>query len=240
MKRFITLVLALSLAGACAPENMLVLEESEAPEAPIAEEPEIEVAGGRINDLDIVVFLDRSGSMQDDTERVAQGIVRLRADIEDRADSYRIWFTVTDPAALAYVGPFGPEDSDVDLLMAPELLSYSHEKPLGAVWKWYQIRDSWASNERDQLLILVTDEDDKTGLEPAQFSEWLDQVKEDDMSIDLVSVGAYTEGPDGCGDEVSQKLIDLAEIRGNKMVDLCEEGWEGWLAETSFLTEWRD
>ncbi len=238
MSRTITLLLLVASVSGCGVEYELGADELVPWTEPVVSEAPIVDAEPRIRDLDVLVVLDGSGSMSDDREAVSRGIVQLKHDIEDRADVWGITFLTADPAIPAYIGPFGPEDSDADLKLAPGMLPVNGgERPFGAAYNFLRNHPNHIHPGRDLLLFVVTDEDEQTtGISAEAFDDWLDSVKEgSEDRVDVVSIASIDET---CSPDVAYKLMELAHIRNSTVVDLCSPDWEGWLAETSFLTAW--
>ena len=80
----------------------------------------------RLEELDVLVVLDTSGSMRDNYEDVADGMEILRTDIESLTLDYRFGYITMDPTDLSYVGPYDSSSTAIDMLMAPSPVSYTH------------------------------------------------------------------------------------------------------------------
>ena len=75
-----------------------------------------------LGDLDVLIVLDTSGSMQDNYDDVATGMDILRVDIESLTLDYKFGYITMDPSSLSYTGPYDSSSSTIDMLMAPSLL----------------------------------------------------------------------------------------------------------------------
>ena len=67
-----------------------------------------------IGELDVLIVLDTSGSMTDDTTLVGTGIELFRKDIEGLTTQYRFGFITTDENRLSYSGPYDSTSSSID------------------------------------------------------------------------------------------------------------------------------
>ncbi len=230
------LLAAFALVG-CAQDYTLEHTPPQHASAPVEQEANPDpIPEYSMRDLDVVVVMDGSGSMQDDRERVARGVTLLSDDIRERAQNWSITFVTSDPGELGLVGPFGPDDSPATLATAPFMLPVTGvELPFGALYSTFLSNGDLFPRSRDLLVFMVTDEDDHTfGVTVPQFDEWLDSLKDDDAIVDVVAI-ADVSGT--CGSEDPARLAGLAELRGTQLVDLCGENWEDWLDQTSILTD---
>ena len=64
------------------------------------------VQADKLEELDVLVVLDTSGSMHDNYEDVADGMEILRTDIESLTLDYKFGYITMDPTRLSYVGPY--------------------------------------------------------------------------------------------------------------------------------------
>jgi uncharacterized protein with von Willebrand factor type A (vWA) domain len=63
------------------------------------------IQADRLEELDVLVVLDTSGSMRDNYEDVADGMDILRTDIESLTLDYKFGYITMDPMNLSYTGP---------------------------------------------------------------------------------------------------------------------------------------
>jgi len=196
-----------------------------------------------IEELDVLIALDTSGSMSDNFADVANGMELLRSDIESIALDYQFGYITMDPSNLGYVGPYNSSSSTIDMLMAPNLLpSAGYEQGFAATYYFFESDEgkSFSRPEADFLLFLISDEDEQSGITAEIFQEWL-QEEFDGVRHDAVVV-IQTEDSEECGHlyGVGYKYEELASLYEKNAIDICEKDWSSWLSETSYLTEIKD
>ena len=89
-------------------------------------------------------------------------------------------------------------------------------------------------------MFLISDEDEQSSISAIIFEEWL-QEEFSDVRHDVVVV-IQVEDSEDCGYiyGVGYEYQELASLYGKGAIDICEEDWSSWLAETSYLTEVKD
>tara|TARA_Y100000310_G_scaffold70314_1_gene65925 strand:- start:7754 stop:8716 length:963 start_codon:yes stop_codon:yes gene_type:complete len=195
----------------------------------------------QIEDLDVLVVLDTSGSMRDNDEIVGTGIEIFRTDVESLTSQYQFGFITMDSDSLSYVGPYDSSSSSIDLILAPSLLSStSGEAGFEATYIFLMSEDGiyFRRPDADFLLFLISDEEEQSSLSSQIFYEWLHEFFPD-ISHDVTVI---TTTPGGeCSSEWGQgtgyKYVELANLYNKDAIDICDEDWEVWLAESSFLTQ---
>ncbi len=193
----------------------------------------------QLEELDVLVVLDTSGSMSDNYEDVADGMDMLRVDIESLTLDYKFGYITMDPTDLSYIGPYDSSSTAIDMLMAPSLLSSTfYEEGFGATYTFLESEagSAFRRPEADFLLFLISDEDEQSAITPDLFYDWLhDEFKE--VSHDVVCV---VNPDDGSGNtwanEIGYKYIELSDLYGKDTVNLQDEDWSAWLADSSYLT----
>jgi hypothetical protein len=197
----------------------------------------------QLEELDVLVVLDTSGSMSDNYDDVADGMELLRTDIESLTLDYRFGYITMDPGLLSYIGPYDSSSTAIDMLMAPTLLPMTMlEEGFGATYTFFATEEGLAFRrpEADFLLFLISDEDEQSAIQPDLFYDWMhDEFK--DISHDVVCV---VNPDDGSGstwaNEIGYKYIELADLYGKDTVDLGSEDWSVWLSDSSYLTQIKD
>jgi hypothetical protein len=196
-----------------------------------------------IEDLDVLVVLDTSGSMTDNYEDVASGMDLLRLDIESLTLDYQFGYITMDPTELGYVGPYDSSSTVIDMLMAPSLLPMTMlEEGFSATYAFLNSEDglNFKRPEADFLLFLISDEDEQSSLSADIFHDWLDQEFQD-VQHDVVCVVNPDYGQDtSWGNEIGYKYIELANLYTKDIIDIEEEDWSIWLSDSSYLTERKD
>ena len=197
----------------------------------------------QIDELDVLVVLDTSGSMHDNYDDVASGMELLRSDIESLTLDYQFGYITMDPTNLGFIGPYSSSSSAIDMLMAPSLLPAAGlEEGFASSYTFLSSADGleFRRPEADFLLFLISDEDEQSEIAADLFHEWLnDEFK--DVRHDIVCVVTPDNGDTNTwGNEIGYKYIELSTIYGKDIIDIHEEDWSVWLSESSYLTEKRD
>ncbi len=200
------------------------------------------VQADQLEELDVLVVLDTSGSMHDNYEDVADGMEILRTDIESLTLDYQFGYITMDPTRLSYVGPYDSSSTAIDMLMAPSLLpSTMLEEGFGATYTFLESEEGLAFRrpEADFLLFLISDEDEQSAISSDLFYDWLhDEFK--DVNHDVVSIANPDDENASWAHEIGYKYIDLANLYGKDVLDIKAEDWSIWLSDSSYLTQLQD
>ena len=201
------------------------------------------VQAEQLGALDVLVALDTSGSMSDNYEDVADGMEILRTDIESLTIDYQFGYITMDPTQLSYVGPYDASASAIDMLMAPSLLdSTFYEEGFGATYTFLDSEEGLAFRrpDADFLLFLISDEDEQSAITADLFYEWMhDEFK--DVNHDVACIANPDDGNgNSWSNEIGHKYIKLSDLYGKDLIDIKEEDWSVWLAESSYLTQVKD
>ncbi|MDB4337489.1 VWA domain-containing protein [bacterium] len=197
----------------------------------------------QIEELDVLVVLDTSGSMSDNYDDVADGMDILRSDIESLTLDYQFGYITMDPQEISYLGPFDHTASTIDMLMAPSLLPVtSLEEGFAATYEFLNSEDGYMFRRpnADFLLFLISDEDEQSAISSSIFYEWLHEELVD-VKHDTVAV-ANPEGDatNSWANEIGYKYIELAHLYNKDILDIKSEDWSVWLSDSSYLTQHKD
>ena len=192
----------------------------------------------QLEELDVLVVLDTSGSMSDNYNDVADGMDILRSDIESLTLDYRFGYITMDPTNLSYVGPYDSSSSTIDMLMAPSLLPATMlEEGFSSTYTFLGSEDgmSFRRPDADFLLFLISDENEQSSISSDLFYDWLhDEFK--DSSHDVVAITQLENSQCGYTYDIGYKYEELANLYGKDPIDICEEDWSVWLSASSYLT----
>jgi len=201
------------------------------------------VQAKQLEELDVLIALDTSGSMYDNYDDVADGMDILRTDIESLTLDYKFGYITMDPTNLSYVGPYDSSSTTIDMLMAPGLLdSTFYEEGFGATYTFFDTPEGLEFRRpgADFLLFLISDEDEQSAISADLFYDWMHEEFKD-VNHDVVCV---VHPDDGSGShwstEIGYKYAELASLYGKDVVDLQAEDWSAWLSESSYLTQLKD
>ena len=193
----------------------------------------------RLEELDVLVVLDTSGSMRDNYEDVADGMEILRTDIESLTLDYRFGYITMDPTDLSYVGPYDSSSTAIDMLMAPSLLSSTfYEEGFSATYSFLDTEEGLAfrRDEADFLLFLISDEDEQSAISADLFYDWMhDEFK--DVNHDVVTIVNPDDENASWANEIGYKYIELSNLYNKDVLDIKAENWSVWLSDSSYLTQ---
>jgi len=201
------------------------------------------VQPNQLEELDVLVVLDTSGSMSDNYNDVADGMDMLRSDIESLTLDYRFGYITMDPNDLNYLGPYDSSSSTIDMLMAPGLLPMTMpEEGFAATYNFFSALEPYDFRRpgADFLLFLISDEDEQSAITADLFYDWMhDEFKE--VNHDVVCVINPDDGSaNSWSHEIGFKYIELSDLYGKSAVDLQAEDWSVWLSDSSYLTQVKD
>ena len=234
MKHFISIVFSFFIAG-CSGDYQVVDRQ----EVKVVVDSFVQTE--RLEELDVLVVLDTSGSMSDNYDDVGDGMDILRSDIESLTLDYRFGYITMDPTNLSYVGPFDVSSSAIEMLMAPSMLPMTGlEEGFGATYTFFGSEEGsvFRRPEADFLLFLISDEDEQSAISPDLFYDWLHDEFQD-VNHDVVCVINPDDGSEQSSwqNEIGYKYIELADLYGKDTVDLQSEDWSAWLSDSSYLTQ---
>ena len=196
------------------------------------------VQPSQLEELDVLVALDTSGSMMDNYENVAEGMEILRADIEHLTLDYQFGYITMDPNEFSYLGPYDSSATTIDMLMAPSLLPTTRlEEGFSSTYTFLQSEEGrgFKRPDADFLLFLISDEDEQSGISSALFYDWMhDEFS--DVNHDVVCIANPDDENGGWANEVGHKYIELSHLYGKNLIDIKTEDWSVWLSASSYLT----
>tara|TARA_Y100000034_G_scaffold24275_1_gene28264 strand:+ start:1467 stop:2336 length:870 start_codon:yes stop_codon:yes gene_type:complete len=196
----------------------------------------------QIEELDVLISLDTSGSMRDNYEDVANGMDLLRADIETLTLDYQFGYITMDPTNLSYLGPYTSSTSAIDMLLAPSLLPGTmYEEGFAATYSFLNSEEGigFRRPEADFLLFLISDENEQSSITTDLFYDWL-QEEFEDVRHDVVAITQLESSDCSYAYDIGYKYEELAALYGKDPIDICEEDWSVWLSSSSYLTELKD
>jgi len=190
--------------------------------------------------IDVLVLLDTSCSMNDNYNQVSTGAELLRNDLNTVTNDYNIAFINTSLRDPYFVGIFDNSTPIIDFIIAPWTLGGdSIEAGFSALYDFTNTMPESVTFFRetaDKLFIFVSDEEEQSGIPTNVFADWLRSefagVQRDVVSIVTVpdSECEYTDYSANIG----TKYIDLARHYNKDAIDICSN-WELWLSNSTFL-----
>ena len=189
---------------------------------------------GRLPYLDVLLVLDTSGSMEEDEERLVQGIRQLVRDLDDSVEEWAVTIIAADEWPAYPMGPYPSTTQNAEELIpmaAMALRGFGGEFGFAAVQN-YSIFDPFSPDE-NLLLIWISDEDEQSGITPAKMERWLDAEKYLPAIVDPIAI--VNLGDCGGSGTRGENYIRLVRRYGKEPVNLCQPGWHSWVTEFSLL-----
>lgn len=233
----LALVLATLLATGCSPDYLV----TDTKEVKVVVDSYVQAK--QLEELDVLVVLDTSGSMSDNYDEVADGMDILRADIESLTLDYKFGYITMDPTEIAYVGPYDASSSSIDMLMAPNLLPNTFlEEGFASTYTFFDTEEGleFRRPTADFLLFLISDENEQSAISADLFYDWLHEEFKD-VNHDVVCVVHPDDGTGSTwGIDIGYKYIELSDLYQKDVIDLHSEDWSVWLSDSSYLTKLKD
>jgi len=233
--------LILALLGGCSADYSMITQKVDVQEV-IPTEVYIDsfIQPSRPEQIDVLVLLDTSCSMNDNYNQVSTGVELLRNDLNTVTNDYNIAFINTSLRDPYFVGIFDNSTSIIDFIIAPWTLGGdSIEAGFSALYDFTNTMPesvTFFRESADKLFIFVSDEEEQSGIPTNVFADWLKSefkgVQRDVVSIVTVpdSECEYTDYSANIG----HKYIELARHYGKDGIDICSN-WELWLSDSTFL-----
>lgn len=189
--------------------------------------------------LDILIILDTSGSMNDNYENVSAGVELLRTDIEKLTSDYRIGYINSSLREPYFAGPYDQNSLEIEILLAPYIIaSDMSEESFAAMYEFTTQTDegiNFFRENSDKLFIFVSDEDEQSSIPTNVFYDWLfsnfPDVQQDVVTIVLTEDSSCDSA---YSSYIGVKYIELSAMYYKDAVDLCSD-WSLWLTDSTFL-----
>jgi len=233
--------LSLALALACTADYSIITQNVEVEEL-VPTEIFIDsfIQSSRPEQIDVLVLLDTSCSMNDNYTQVSTGIELLRNDLNTVTNDYNIAFINTSLQDPYFAGTFDNSSPVIDFIMAPWSLAGDHiEAGFSALYDFTSLTPESVTFFRetaDKLFIFVSDEEEQSGIPTNVFADWL-KAEFQGVQRDVVSIVTVPDSECEYTDysaNIGQKYIDLARHYGKDGIDICSN-WELWLSNSTFL-----
>jgi len=190
--------------------------------------------------IDVLVLLDTSCSMNDNYSQVSTGVELLRNDLNAVTNDYNIAFINTSLRDPYFVGTFDNTSSIIDFIIAPWALGGdTTEAGFSALYDFANSMPESVTFFRetaDKLFIFISDEEEQSGIPTNIFADWL-RTEFSGAQRDVVSIVTVPDSECEFTDlsaNVGYKYIELAQHYGKDGIDICSD-WELWLSNSTFL-----
>jgi hypothetical protein len=190
--------------------------------------------------IDVLVLLDTSCSMNDNYTQVSTGVELLRNDLNAVTNDYNIAFINTSLRDPYFVGTFDNTSPIIDFIIAPWTLGGDTvEAGFSALYDFTNSMPEsvmFFRETADKLFIFVSDEEEQSGIPTNVFADWL-KSEFSGVQRDVVSIVTVPDSECEFTDyssNVGYKYIELAQHYGKDGIDICSD-WELWLSNSTFL-----
>ena len=194
----------------------------------------------RPEQIDVLVLLDTSCSMNDNYAQVSTGVELLRNDLNAVTNDYNIAFINTSLRDPYFVGTFDNTSSIIDFIIAPWALGGdTTEAGFSALYDFANSMPesiTFFRETADKLFIFISDEEEQSGIPTNIFADWL-RTEFSGAQRDVVSIVTVPDSECEFTDlsaNVGYKYIELAQHYGKDGIDICSD-WELWLSNSTFL-----
>ena len=230
------------VAMGCAADYAIITENIEIEEIQPSEvQVDSFIQPSKPEQIDVLVLLDTSCSMNDNYTQVSTGVELLRNDLNAVTSDYNIAFINTSLNEPYFVGTFDNATPIIDFIIAPWTLGGdSIEAGFSALYDFSRSTPesvTFFRDSADKLFIFVSDEEEQSGIPTNVFADWL-KTEFSGVQRDVVSIVTVPDSECEFTDysaNVGYKYIDLAQHYGKDGIDICSD-WELWLSNSTFLT----
>lgn len=192
------------------------------------------------NGVDIIWAIDGSGSMNNEYPKIIQGISDMLGNLP--MISWRLMIISMTPfEAINIQGlPLIPGDSEQDALdMFAQNVHGNHEQGFSAV-KEFLMNNSdaqhWLRNDAALLIVFVSDENDASEnyvISAATMASWLSNYRQSVYVASIVNLSPEDSACNSYSHVVGTRYIDLANIYGGQIIDICSDDWSQGVADAS-------
>jgi hypothetical protein len=198
--------------------------------------------------VDIIWIIDGSGSMNNDQQKILQGIQDMLHSLPSL--NWRLMIISMTPYESSGTQwfPLIPGDDYHDALtMMNQNVQGNHENGFDSLYEFLennQFARNWLRDEAALLALFVSDEDDaSTSAFPTvqTFSGWLDSQREHVFVSSIVNVIPEDSECASPLAAVGTRYMELTSIYNGKIIDICSEDWSAGVADASTqiqLREW--
>ena len=190
--------------------------------------------------VDIIWVIDGSGSMNEEYPKVLQGIADMLANLP--AISWRLMIiSMTPTEAIDVQGlPLIPGDTYQDAVdMFVTNVQDTHEQGFLSVQRFLTENvdaQQWLRDDAALLVVFVSDEDDGSTSHipsPQAMANWLDSYRDNVYVSSIVNLHPDDSLCSSYTHWIGFRYMDLTNMYGGKIIDICEEDWSQGVADAS-------
>lgn len=246
---------SLIVVSGCSPDYGIVYSDTRYIEVPVYIESEVPEDPGlvwvdsftqisSVNGTDIIWVIDRSGSMNDDTERLLAGIEAMINSLPP--NGWRLNIISTDP--LGYTDqqfPLVPGDTIADAEAMFNAITQGHGRETGFEALRAYIEDgtyaaTWMRRDAALLVVFVSDEEEQSHSEfpsVSDFVSWLDTKRSNIYVSSIVNLDPNESLCNTNAGYAGTRYIDATKYYGGVTVDICSEDWSPGVRDASTQIE---
>jgi hypothetical protein len=193
------------------------------------------------NGVDILWVIDGSGSMNDDQNKILQGINDMLLNLPTYNWRLMILSMSRTESADNTSFPLLPGDSyDDAVAMLLQNVTHNQEKGFDSVYEYitYNIfAHQWMRPDAALLIVYVSDEDDSSNyhhITVDQHYDWLLHLRNQVHVSAIVTVDpAESQCPNSNFNDMGKKYIELSDLFSGQVIDLCSSDWSQGVAAAS-------
>ena len=193
-----------------------------------------------VNGVDILWVIDPSGSMNDDSQRIIDGISAMMSALPSTG-----WRLVIIPTDYRYAEqhqefPLVPGDTPE---MAEEMYYLSKlgtlEAGFDAVYGYVMgnsYSQTWMRDDAALLVVFVSDEDDQSYMylnSSTDFAYWYSVLRSNVYLASIVHLDVSLSLCNTTNTFTGQEYIDATNYFGGQVIDICSEDWTSGVIDAS-------
>ena len=237
MNRLISLFIAFLMVVGCTSDNMLTYERIEEVEMYPDVWVDSFIQPNATDGYDILWVIDRSGSMYNHDIELLLGIEAMMSALPIDT-GWRLGIISADgnSAITNTTFPLVPGDDIIDATAALDVLGSGYYGPPGeegfeAVYSYITLgsyASTWMRSTAALLVVFVSDEDEQSDWEIAEFGDYLSAVRSRSFVTSIVGLDSST-----CADMVGERYLELTRDFSGMEIDICSSDWTQGVEEAS-------
>lgn len=255
IKSILLFMSALGLLVACEPDYGIVGHKTEYIEVPVEIEVEVPqdpvgkqwvdsfIQPSSVDGVDILWVIDTSCSMHDDYDRLMDGIEAMMNSLPPTGWRLNMITNSSNVVTNDQQFPLVPGDTIADAEnMYNQMYTGYYEEGFDSTYEYIlnnAYAPSWMRRDAALLVVFVSDEEDQSDMETADFISWYSNTRSTVYLASIVNVdpaiSVCTHSPGT--PYVGQKYIDATNHFNGVVVDICSEDWTAGVADASNQVE---
>jgi len=195
-----------------------------------------------LDGVDIFWVIDPSGSMQDDQERILNGIALMMSRLPEVG--WRLMILPSDYSRTSALDtfPIVPGDSLQDVEDMYNLhMEGSREAGFDALYEYVVLNpysSTWLRNDESLLVVFVSDEEEQSDYHfnnLYEFIGWASSYRQNVFMASIVNVDAADSvcGMPPTTVAIGYDYMEATNFFGGNIIDICAEDWSAGVADAS-------